>query len=150
MEIILMEKVTNLGNLGDKVRVKDGYARNFLIPQGMARRVTQKALAEFEARRAELERLQAEKLAAAQALAEKIANTTLTLARNAGVDGKLFGSVNNFDIAEALKAQGLAVERAQVRLPQGSLKQVGDYELSLALHTDVVSTLKMRVVAEQS
>jgi large subunit ribosomal protein L9 len=149
MEIILMEKVTNLGNLGDKVRVKDGYARNFLIPQGKARRVTEKALAEFEARRAELERLQAEKLAAAQALAEKISTTTLKLARNAGVDGKLFGSVNNFDISEALKAEGIAVERAQVRLPQGPLKQVGEYELTLALHTDVVATLKLAVVAEQ-
>lgn len=149
MEIILMEKVANLGSLGDKVRVKDGYARNFLIPQGKARRVTEKALAEFEARRAELERAQAEKLAAAQALAERVAATTLTIARNAGVDGKLFGSVNNFDIAEALKAQGLAVERAQVRLPQGPLKQVGDYELALALHTDVVATLKLAIVAEQ-
>jgi large subunit ribosomal protein L9 len=149
MEIILMEKVANLGNLGDKVRVKDGYARNFLIPQGKARRVTEKALAEFEARRAELERIQAEKLATALALAEKISATTLTLARNAGVDGKLFGSVNNFDIAEALKAQGLAVERSQIRLPQGPLKQVGVYELSLSLHTDVVTTLKLAVVAEQ-
>ncbi len=149
MEIILMEKVANLGSLGDKVRVKDGYARNFLIPQGKARRVTEKALADFEARRAELERAQAEKLAAAQALAEKVAATTLTIARNAGVDGKLFGSVNNFDIAEALKAQGLAVERAQVRLPQGPLKQVGGYELALALHTDVVATLKLAIVAEQ-
>jgi large subunit ribosomal protein L9 len=150
MEIILMEKVAKLGNLGDKVRVKDGYARNFLIPQGMARRVTEKALADFEARRAELERVQAEKLAAAQALAEKLTQTTLKLARNAGVDGKLFGSVNNFDIAEALKAQGLAVERSQIRMPQGPLKQVGEYELAVALHTDVITTLKLAVVAEQA
>lgn len=150
MEIILMEKVANLGSLGDKVRVKDGYARNYLIPQGKAKRVTTKSLAEFEARRAELERLQAEKLAAAQALAEKLAATTLTLARNAGVDGKLFGSVNNFDISEALKAQGLAVERSQIRMPLGPIKQVGEVELAVALHTDVLATLKLAVVAEQA
>ena len=149
MEIILMEKVTNLGNLGDKVRVKDGYARNFLIPQGKAKRVTEKALAEFQARRAELERLQAEKLAGAEAMAEKVAAATLTIARNAGLDGRLFGSVNNHDIAEALAAQGIAVERSQVRLPQGPLKQTGEYELAIALHTDVIATLKLAIVAEQ-
>lgn len=149
MEIILMEKVTNLGNLGDKVRVKDGYARNFLIPQGKAKRVTEKALAEFQARRAELERLQAEKLAGAEALAAKVAATTLKIARNAGLDGRLFGSVNNHDISEALAAQGIAVERSQVRLPQGPLKQTGEYELAIALHTDVIATLKLAIVAEQ-
>lgn len=150
MEIILMEKVANLGALGDKVRVKDGYARNFLIPQGKARRVTEKALAEFEARRAELERLQAEKLAAAQALGAKIDEFTLTLARNAGVDGRLFGSVNNFDISEALAAAGLKVERSQIRLPQGPLKQTGNYEISVSLHTDVLANLKIAVVPEQA
>ena len=149
MEIILMEKVTNLGNLGDKVRVKDGYARNFLIPQGKAKRVTENALAEFQARRVELERLQAEKLAGAEALAAKVAATTLTIARNAGLDGRLFGSVNNHDIAEALAAHGIAVERSQVRLPQGPLKQTGEYELAIALHTDVIATLKLAIVAEQ-
>ena len=126
MQIILLDKVVNLGNLGEIVKVKDGYARNFLIPSGRARRATQAAIAEFEARRAELEKVAAEKLAAAQALGEKLAGTTLKLTQKAGVDGRLFGSVTNFDIAEELTKQGFAVQKAQVRMPNGPIKVVGD------------------------
>ena len=126
MQIILLDKVVNLGNLGEIVKVKDGYARNFLIPSGRARRATQSAIAEFEARRAELEKAAAEKLAAAQALGEKLAGTTLKLTQKAGVDGRLFGSVTNFDIAEELTKQGYAVQKAQVRMPHGPIKMVGD------------------------
>ncbi len=148
MQVILLDKVVNLGNLGDVVRVKDGYARNFLIPQGLARRATQAAIAEFEARRAELVKLAAEKLAAAQALGEKLAGLTLQVAQKAGVDGRLFGSVTNFDIAEVLGKQGFAVEKAKVRLPQGPLKIVGDHSVSVALHTDVVVDITIAVVGE--
>src|SRR6201993_1483885 len=123
MQIILLEKVVNLGNLGDIVKVKDGYARNFLIPKKQARRATKEAIAEFEVRRAELEKVAAEKLAAAQAQGEKLAGSTVQISQKAGVDGRLFGSVTNADIADALKSQGFAeVEKAQVRLPQGPLK----------------------------
>lgn len=148
MQVILLDKVVNLGNLGDVVRVKDGYARNFLIPQGLARRATQAAIAEFEARRAELVKLAAEKLSAAQALGEKLAGLTVQVAQKAGVDGRLFGSVTNFDIAEVLGKQGFAVEKAKVRLPQGPLKIVGDHAVSVALHTDVVVDITIAVVGE--
>ena len=148
MQIILLEKVANLGNLGDVVRVKDGYARNFLIPTGQARRATEKAVAEFEARRAELEKAQAEKLASAQALGEKISGKTITISQRAGVDGRLFGSVTNFDIAEGLKAAGFEVAKQQVRLPNGPLKTVGEHPVSVALHTDVVVDVNIAVVGE--
>ncbi|MBC3935084.1 50S ribosomal protein L9 [Undibacterium rugosum] len=150
MQVILMDKVVNLGNLGDVVRVKDGYARNFLIPQRMARRATAAAIAEFEAKRADLEKAAAEKLAAAQAQGEKLEGSTVQVAQKAGVDGRLFGSVTNFDIAEALAKQGFTVEKAQVRLPQGPLKVVGEHAVSVALHTDVVVNVTISVVAEQA
>jgi large subunit ribosomal protein L9 len=148
MQIILLEKVANLGNLGDVVKVKDGYARNFLIPTGQARRATEKAVAEFEARRAELEKVQAEKLAAAQALADKLNGKTISLTQKAGVDGRLFGSVTNFDISEGLKAAGFDVAKQQIRLPNGPLKTVGDHPVSLSLHTDVVTEITVNVVGE--
>ncbi len=138
MQIILLEKVVNLGNLGEVVRVKDGYARNFLIPQKMARRATTSAVAEFEAKRVELEKAAAAKLAAAQGQGEKLGGMTIQIAQKAGVDGRLFGSVTNFDIAEALSKQGFSVEKAQIRMPSGPLKIVGDHSVAVALHTDVV------------
>ncbi len=148
MEIILMEKVVNLGNLGDVVKVKDGYARNYLIPQGKAKRATKANIEALAARKAELERIAAEKLAAAQARAEKLAGFELTIAQKAGVDGRLFGSVTNVDIAEALQAQGFDVARSEVRMPEGPFKAVGEYELTLALHSDVETQIKVKVVAE--
>ncbi|NBD21483.1 50S ribosomal protein L9 [Aquabacterium fontiphilum] len=148
MQIILLEKVANLGNLGDVVKVKDGYARNFLIPTGQARRATANAVKEFEARRAELEKVQAEKLAAAQALGEKLNGKTVSLTQKAGVDGRLFGSVTNFDIAEALKAAGFEVAKQQVRLPNGPLKTIGDHGVSVSLHTDVTVDVTINVVGE--
>ena len=148
MQVILLEKVANLGNLGDVVKVKDGYARNFLIPTGAARRATEKAIKEFEARRAELEKVQAEKLAAAQAQGEKLAGKTVTIAQKAGVDGRLFGSVTNADVAEALKSQGFEIVKAQVRLPNGPLKVVGEQTVSVALHHDVVVDVTVAVVGE--
>lgn len=148
MEIILLEKVVNLGGLGDVVRVKDGYARNFLIPSGQARRATKVAIAEFEARRAELEKAAAERLAAAQAQAEKLAGVVVQISQKAGVDGRLFGSVTNFDIAEALQAKSFEVSKAQVRMPNGPLKAVGEYTVELSLHTDVVVELPVKVEGE--
>jgi large subunit ribosomal protein L9 len=148
MQIILLEKVVNLGQLGDVVRVKDGFARNFLIPSGKARRATSAAIKEFEARRAELEKVQADRLAAAQAQGEKLNGQTVSITEKAGVDGRLFGSVGNFDIAEALKKQGFEVEKAMVRMPSGPLKAIGDYEVEVALHTDVVVPVKVTVVGE--
>jgi large subunit ribosomal protein L9 len=148
MQIILLEKVVNLGNLGDVVKVKEGYARNFLIPTGRAKRATTSNLAEFEARRAELERVAGEKLAAAQAAAEKISGLTVQIVRKAGVDGRLFGSVTTADIAEALVAQGQQVEKAAVRLPNGAIKLVGDSQIELALHTDVVVPITVSVLGE--
>jgi large subunit ribosomal protein L9 len=147
MEVILMEKVANLGNLGDVVKVKDGYARNFLIPQGMAKRATKANIAAFEERKAELEKQAAEKLAVAQARAEKIAGMTVTVSQKAGVDGRLFGSVTNVDIAEALSAQGVEVVKAEVRLPEGPFKMVGEYPITLALHSDVTCDITVAVVA---
>ena len=148
MQIILLEKVVNVGNLGDVVKVKDGYARNFLIPQRMARRATASAVAEFEVKRAELEKAAAAKLAASQAQGEKLSGMTISIAQKAGVDGRLFGSVTNFDIAEALTKQGFAVEKAQVRMPVGPLKTTGDHAVAVALHTDVVVEITIAVVGE--
>ena len=148
MQIILLEKVVNLGNLGDIVKVKDGYARNFLIPNKQARRATKEALAEFEVRRAELEKIAAEKLAAAQAQGEKLGGSTVQIGQKAGVDGRLFGSVTNADIAEALVKQGFAVEKAQVRLPEGPLKLVGDHAVQITLHTDVLVDVTVSVLGE--
>jgi large subunit ribosomal protein L9 len=149
MQVILMEKVVNLGGLGDIVKVKDGYARNYLIPQGKAKRATEANKKVFEERRAELERVQGEKLAAAQEQAAKIEGLTVQLARKAGVDGRLFGSVGNADIAEALAAQGVEVEKSEIRLPLGPLKQVGDTSIEIALHSDVIASITVSIVAEQ-
>jgi large subunit ribosomal protein L9 len=148
MQIILLEKVVNVGNLGDVVKVKDGYARNFLIPQRKARRATTAAVAEFEVKRAELEKAAAAKLAASQAQGEKLTGMTISISQKAGVDGRLFGSVTNFDIAEALTKQGFAVEKAQVRMPNGPLKVTGDHAVAVALHTDVVVEITIAVVGE--
>ncbi len=148
MQIILLEKVVNLGNLGDVVKVKDGYARNYLIPHGKAKRATATNLAEFEKRRAELEKAQAEALAGAQAAAAKLEGLMLQITAKAGVDGRLFGSVTNHDIVEALEAQGHVIEKGAVRMPEGPLKQVGDYPLVVALHGDVHATITVSVLGE--
>jgi large subunit ribosomal protein L9 len=148
MQIILLEKVVNVGNLGDVVKVKDGYARNFLIPQRMARRATASAVAEFEVKRAELEKAAAAKLAVSQAQGDKLSGMTITIAQKAGVDGRLFGSVTNFDIAEALSKQGFPVEKANVRMPNGPLKTTGEHAVAVALHTDVVVDITVAVVGE--
>ena len=149
MQIILMEKVTNVGQLGDVVKVKNGFARNFLIPQGKAKRATAVNMAEFETRRAELEAVDKAKLAEAQARGEKLAGLTVQIVQKAGVDGKLFGSVTNADIVAALAAQGFEIEKAQVRMPVGHLKQVGDHPVSIALHTDVAADITVSVLGEQ-
>ncbi|MDH1703976.1 MULTISPECIES: 50S ribosomal protein L9 [Comamonas] len=150
MQIILLDKVVNLGNLGEIVKVKDGYARNFLIPAGRARRATEAAKAEFEAKRAELEKAAAEKLAAAQASGEKLNGTTVKLSQKAGVDGRLFGSVTNADIAEALKAQGFEVVKSQVRMPNGPIKTVSASTVEVALHTDVVVEVSVEVAGDHA
>lgn len=148
MQVILLEKVANLGTLGDVVKVKDGFGRNFLIPQGKAKRATEANKAEFAARRAELEKQQAAILAGAQARGEKLAGYVLTVTQKAGVDGRLFGSVTNGDIADGLKAAGHEVVKAEVRLPNGPLKTVGDHPVSVALHHDVVVDITVSVAAE--
>lgn len=148
MQVILMEKVANLGELGEVVKVKDGYARNFLIPQGKAKRATESNLKAFEARRSELETAQSATLAKAQERGAKLAGFTLQITQKAGVDGRLFGSVTNYDIVEALAKQGHEVERAQIRMPQGPLKQVGDYPIQVGLHTDVTVTITVSVLGE--
>lgn len=148
MQVILMEKVVNLGQLGDVVKVKDGYARNYLVPQGKAKRATPANIAEFEAKRADLEKAQAEVLAAAQARAEKLEGLMVQISQKAGVDGRLFGSVGNSDIADAVKAQGFELAKSEVRLPEGPLKQVGDYPITLALHTDVLVNITVSVLGE--
>lgn len=148
MQVILLEKVANLGDLGEVVKVKDGFARNFLIPQGKAKRATEANLKAFETRRAELERAQAEHLARAQERGAKLDGLKLQIAQKAGVDGRLFGSVTNYDIVEALKTQGHEVERSQVRMPSGPLKQVGEFPIQLQLHTDVVVTVNVAVLGE--
>ena len=144
MQIILLEKVVNLGNLGDVVKVKDGYARNFLIPNGKAKRATTAALAEFAERRAELE-----KLAAAQGIGEKLNGLVVEIARKAGVDGRLFGSVTNFDIAEALEAKGFKISKSDGRMPTGPLKTIGEFPLEVGLHTDVVVGIVVTIAAAQ-
>ena len=148
MQIILLEKVINLGNLGDIVKVRDGYARNFLIPKHMAKRATPAALAEFEGRRAELERVAGEKRDAAQGIADKMAGLSVSVARKAGMDGRLFGSVGNADIADALKAAGFEIDKAAIRMPEGPLKAIGEFPLDVALHTDVLANITVAVVAE--
>ncbi len=148
MQVILMEKVANLGNLGDIVKVKDGFARNFLIPQRKARRATEAAKAEFEAKRAELEKAAAERLVEAQALAAKLDGLMVQITEKAGVDGRLFGSVTNFNIAEALTKAGFAVDKSMVRLPDGPFKAIGEYSVEIALHTDVLVTIKVSVLGE--
>jgi large subunit ribosomal protein L9 len=148
MQIILLDKVVNLGALGDVVKVKDGYARNFLIPKGRARRATTKAVAEFEARRADLEKVAAAKLAEAQALGAKLAAVTVKLSQKAGVDGRLFGSVTNHDVADELVKLGFSVVKSQVRMPNGPLKLVGDYAVSVNLHTDVTIDVNVSVLGE--
>ena len=148
MQIILLEKVVNLGNLGEVVKVKDGYARNFLIPSGQARRATDAAIKEFEAKRAELEKAAHEKLAAAQTQGEKLNGTTVKLTQKAGVDGRLFGSVTNFDIAEELVKAGYQVSKSQIRMPKGPIKTVGDSLVSVALHTDVLVDINVSVYGE--
>ncbi len=148
MQIILLDKIVNLGNLGEIVRVKDGYARNFLIPSGRARRATAAAKQEFEVKRAELEKAAAAKLAEAQTVGEKLAGTTCKLTQKAGVDGRLFGSVTNADIAEELNKNGYKVVKAQVRMADGPIKVVGDSTVSVALHTDVVVDITVSVYGE--
>ncbi|POZ64011.1 50S ribosomal protein L9 [Chromobacterium alticapitis] len=148
MQIILLEKVANLGQLGDVVNVKNGFARNFLIPQGKAKRATEANLKEFDARRAELEAKQAEILADAKVRAEKLNEAVVTIAQKAGVDGRLFGSVTNVDVAEAVTAFGVEVKRFEVRLPNGPFKAIGEYDIEIALHHDVVTPIKIVVVGE--
>jgi large subunit ribosomal protein L9 len=148
MQVILLEKVINLGGLGDVVKVKDGYARNYLIPHGKAKRATPDNLAAFEGRRGELEHVHNEALTKAQDAGAKIDGLTVQISRKAGVDGRLFGSVTTYDIVEALQAQGFTIERAAIRLPQGPLKQVGDSSLAIALHSDVVVHITVSVLGE--
>jgi large subunit ribosomal protein L9 len=148
MQVILMEKVVNLGQLGDVVKVKNGFGRNFLIPQGKAKRATESNVAEFAARRVELEAADQAKLAEAQARAEKLSGLTVQIVQKAGVDGKLFGSVTNADIAAAMEAQGFKIEKGQVRLPEGHLKQIGDHAISISLHADVVANITVSVLGE--
>ena len=147
MEVILLEKVTNLGNLGDKVNVKGGYARNFLLPQGKATRATAENVAAFEARRAELEKQAAEKKAYAESRAAQLAELEVTITATAGDEGKLFGSIGTHDIADALTASGVEVAKSEVRLPNGTIRQVGEYDVAVHLHTDVEATVRVVVVA---
>jgi large subunit ribosomal protein L9 len=148
MQIILLEKIVNLGQLGEVVRVKDGYARNFLIPSGKAKRATEVAIKDFAERRAELERVHAERLQAATSQGERLQGLTLQITAKSGVDGRLFGSVTNFDVSEALGKQGFDVPKANIRLPLGPLKTVGDHKVSIALHTDVVVEITVSVLGE--
>ena len=149
MQVILLEKVANLGQLGQIVKVREGYARNFLIPQGKAKRATESNIAEFEKRRGDLEKAEADALTASQERAAKLDGLLVQITQKAGVDGKLFGSVTNVDIAAALKAQGFDVPKAAIRMPQGPVKQVGDHVVKVALHTDVVVTITVSVLGEQ-
>jgi len=149
MQVILLEKIVNLGSLGDIVKVKEGFARNYLIPNGKAKRATPQNMADFEQRRAELEQVQTAALTKAQEKATKLDGLMVQVTQKAGVDGKLFGSVTNVDISDALKTQGLEVPKAMIRMPQGPLKQVGDYPIKIALHADVVVTVTVSVLGEQ-
>ena len=148
MEVILLEKIANLGNLGDRVTIKAGYGRNFLIPQGKAAKATAAKIKEFEERRAELEKQAAEKLAAATARGEAISKLTVSIAHKTGDEGRLFGSVGTHNIAEAITAAGVKVEKHEVRLPNGVIRQVGEYDIAINLHTDVVVTLPIKIVSE--
>ena len=148
MQIILLEKIANVGDLGDVVKVKQGYARNYLIPQGKAKRATPENLKSIEAKRADLEKAAGEKLVAAQALAAKLEGMAIQVTQKAGVDGRLFGSVTNMDIVEALKAQGVEIEKSMIRMPSGPLKQVGEYPLTVILHTDVTAHISVSVRAD--
>ncbi len=148
MQVILLEKLANLGQLGDVVKVKDGFARNFLIPQGKAKRATEAALKEFESRRTDLERAHFDRLQTAQALGERLGGLTVQIPARAGVDGRLFGSVSNYDIAEAVSKQGFEITKSQVRMPQGPLKSVGDHKVTLALHSDVVVEITVSVLSD--
>lgn len=150
MEVILLEKIANLGNLGDRVTIKPGYGRNYLVPQGKAVLATPERLAEFEQRRAELEKAAAEKLAAAQARADAISKLEIVITQKAGDEGKLFGSVGTQNIADAITQAGAKVEKHEVRLPEGVIRHIGEYDIDINLHTDVVVTLPIKVVAEQS
>jgi large subunit ribosomal protein L9 len=150
MQIILLEKIANVGNLGDVVKVKNGYARNFLIPQGKAKRATAENVKIIEDKRAELEAAAGAKLAAAQGLAEKLEGLVVKITQKSGVDGRLFGSVTNVDVMEALKAQGLSVEKAMIRMPEGPLKHIGDFPLTVAPHTDVVANITVTVIGDTS
>lgn len=148
MEVILMEKIANLGQLGDIVKVKNGFARNYLIPEGKARRATPAAIQEFESKRGDLEKLESDKLAVAQEKAQKLDGLTLQVTRKAGMDGKLFGSVTNTDVADLLEAQGLEVPKSLIRMTHGAIKQIGDYPVQIVLHSDVVVTVTVSVLGE--
>jgi large subunit ribosomal protein L9 len=148
MEVILLEKIANLGNLGDKVTVRPGYGRNYLVPQGKAVAATAKKIAEFEARRAELEKIAAEKLAAAQARADALSKLEVVITHKAGDEGKLFGSIGTHNIADAITAAGVTVEKHEVRMPKGAIRQIGEYDIDINLHTDVVVTLPIKIAAE--
>jgi len=148
VQIILLEKIANVGNLGDVVKVKNGFARNYLIPQGKAKRATPENLKAIEARRADLEAAANAKLNAAQAMAEKLEGINVRITQKAGVDGRLFGSVTNVDVVDALKAQGIEIEKAMVRMPEGPLKHVGDFPLTVAPHSDVVAHISVTVVGD--
>ena len=148
MQVILLEKIHHLGELGAVVKVKDGYARNFLIPQGHAKRATKAAIAEFETRRAELEKAQAERIAAAQAVADKLNGQTVEIASKVGVDGRLFGSVTNADIAEAVDKLGFEIKKSQVRTPLGAIKAIGEYTITVGLMTDITADITVKVVPE--
>ena len=149
MQVILMEKVVNLGGLGDVVKVKDGFARNFLIPHGKAKRATEKNLKEFESKRTDLEKKANEHLTGAQERGAKLEGMKIDIAQKAGADGRLFGSVTNADIAEALGKQGLTVKKAEIRMPQGSLKHIGEFPIVIHLHSDVLANIVVHVVPEQ-
>jgi large subunit ribosomal protein L9 len=148
MQVILMEKVVNLGGLGDVVKVKDGFARNFLIPQGKAKRATEKNLKEFEGRRTDLEKKANEQLTGAQERAAKLEGMKIEVTQKAGVDGRLFGSVTNADIAETLGKQGLEVKKAEIRMPQGPLKHIGEFPITIQLHSDVLANIVVHVLPE--
>jgi large subunit ribosomal protein L9 len=150
MQIILLEKIANVGDLGDVVKVRQGYARNYLIPQGKAKRATPENLKAIEDKRSELEQAATERLAAARALAERLEGMAIQVTQKAGVDGRLFGSVTNIDIVDALKSQGVEIERSMIRMSAGPLKQVGNYPLTVALHTDVVAHINVSVRGESA
>jgi large subunit ribosomal protein L9 len=145
MQVILLEKIANVGSLGDVVKVKEGYARNFLIPQGKAKRATAENLKAIEERRADLEKAASDRLEAAQALATRLEGTAIHVTQKAGVDGRLFGSVTNVDIVEALRTQGVEIEKSMIRMPAGPIKQAGEYPLTIVLHTDVAAHINVWV-----